>query len=54
MFNNALDTKETVFSRKKIQSFKVPKSHFSKGVNPCFRSKNVEQKQRKINFNFST
>ena len=54
MFNNALDTKETFFSRKNFNLSKSQKSHFPKGVNPCFWSKNVDQKQRKINFNFST
>ena len=29
MFNNTLDTKETLLSRKKIHSFKVPKIAFS-------------------------
>ena len=36
VFNNVLDRKETVLGHKKTQYFKVPKSHFSKGVNPCF------------------
>ena len=53
MFNNTLDTKETFLSRKKFNLSKSQKSHFPKGVNPCFWSKNVDQKQRKINFNFS-
>ena len=33
MFKNALDTNKTFFEHKKIQSFKVQKSHFSTGVN---------------------
>ena len=41
MFNNVLDTKETFFGHKKCNPFKSQKSHFSKGVNPCFWSKNV-------------
>ena len=49
LFNNALDTKETCFSRKKIQSFKVPKIAFSQRVNPCFWSKmQTETKERSI------
>ena len=41
MFNNVLERKETVFGHKKCNLSKSQKSHFSKGVNPCFRSKNV-------------
>ena len=41
MFNNVLDKKETVFGDKKFNISKSPKSHFSKGVNPCFWSENV-------------
>ena len=48
------DRKETFFGHKKCNLSKSEKSHFSKGVNPCFRLKNVDQKQWKINFNFST
>ena len=54
MFNYVIDGKETFFGPKKCNLSKSQKSHFSKGVNPCFRSKNVDQKQLKINFNFST
>ena len=39
MFNNVLDTKETFFGHKKCNLFKSQKSHFSKGVNPCFGQK---------------
>ena len=41
MFNNVLDRKETFFGHKKFSLSKSQKSHFSKGVNPCFWSKNV-------------
>ena len=41
MFNNVLDRKETFFNHKKFNLSKSQKSHFSKGVNPCFWSKNV-------------
>ena len=41
MFNNVLDRKETFFGHKKFSLSKTQKSHFSKGVNPCFWSKNV-------------
>ena len=41
MFNNVLDRKETFFGNKKFSLSKTHKSHFSKGVNPCFWSKNV-------------
>ena len=41
MFTNVLETKETFFGHKKVNLFKSQKSHFSKGVNPCFWSKNV-------------
>ena len=54
MFNNVLDRKEIFFVNKNINLFQFQKSHFSKEVNACFWSKNVDQKQRKINFNFST
>ena len=41
MFNNVLEWKETFFGHKKFNLSKSQKSHFSKGVNPCFWSKNV-------------
>ena len=41
MFNNVLDRKETFFGNKNFNLSKSQKSHFSKGVNPCFWSKNV-------------
>ena len=41
MFNNVLDRKETFFGHKKFSLSKTPKSHFCKGVNPCFWSKTV-------------
>ena len=41
MFNNVLDRKETFFGHKKSNLSKSQKSHFSKGVNPCFWSKNA-------------
>ena len=41
MFNNVLERKETFFGPKKCNLSKSQKSHFSKGVNPCFWSKNV-------------
>ena len=41
MFNNVLERKETFFGHKKSNLSKSQKSHFSKGVNPCFWSKNV-------------
>ena len=41
MFNNFLERKETFFGPKKCNLSKSQKSHFSKGVNPCFSSKNV-------------
>ena len=39
MFNNVLDRKETVFGHKNFNLSKSQKSHFFKGVNPCFWSK---------------
>ena len=36
MFNNVLERKETFFGHKKCNLPKSQKSHFSKGVNPCF------------------
>ena len=41
MFNNVLEWKETFFGHKKFNLSKYQKSHFSKGVNTCFWSKNV-------------
>ena len=41
MFNNVLDRKEIFFGHKHFNLSKSQKSHFSKGVNPCFWSKNV-------------
>ena len=40
-FNNVLDRKETFFDYKNFFS-KSQKSHFSKGVNSSFRSKNAK------------
>ena len=36
MFNNVLDRKETFSGHKNFSLSKSQKSHFSKGVNPCF------------------
>ena len=41
MINNVPERKETFFGPKKCNRSKSQKSHFSKGVNPCFWSKNV-------------
>ena len=41
MFNNVLERKETFFGHKKCNLSKSQKSHFSKGVNPCFWPKNL-------------
>ena len=41
MFNNVLERKKTFLGHKKFSLSKSQKSHFSKGVNPCFWSKNV-------------
>ena len=41
MFNNVLDRKESFFGNKNFNLLKSQKSHFSKGVNSCFWSKNV-------------
>ena len=41
MFNNVLDRKQSFFGHKKFNISKFSKSHFSKGVNPCFWSKNA-------------
>ena len=41
MFNNVLDRKETFFDHKNFILSKSQKSHFFKGVNPCFWSKTV-------------
>ena len=40
MFNNVPERKETFLGHKKSSLSKPQKSHFSKGVNPCFQSKN--------------
>ena len=40
MFNNVLERKETFLGHKKFSLSKSQKSHFSKGVNPYFWSKN--------------
>ena len=41
MFKNVLDRKETFLGHKNFNLLKSQQSHFSKGVNPCFWSKNV-------------
>ena len=41
MFNTVLDRKETFFGHKNFNLSKSQKSHFFKGVNQCFWSKNV-------------
>ena len=41
MFNNVLDRKETFFGHKNFTLSKSQKSHFLRGVNPCFWSKTV-------------
>ena len=41
MFNYVTEGKETFFGPKKCNLSTSRKSHFSKGVNPCFWSKNV-------------
>ena len=41
MFNNVLERKETFFGHKKSNLSKSQKSHFSKGVNSYFWSKNA-------------
>ena len=41
MLDNVRGRKETFFGPKKFNLSKSQKSHFSKGVNPCFWSKNV-------------
>ena len=41
MFNNVLRNKETFYGHRKFRLSKSQKSYFSKGVNPCFWSKNV-------------
>ena len=41
MFNYVVDGKKTFFGHKKCNRSKSQKLHFSKGVNPCFWSKNV-------------
>ena len=40
MFNYVIDGKETFFGPKKCNLSTSQKSHFSKGANPCFWSKN--------------
>ena len=40
-FNNVLKRKETFLGHKTFNLSKSQKSNFSKGVNPCFWSKNV-------------
>ena len=39
--NNILEEKETFFYYKNTNFWQSHKSHFSKGVNPCFWSKNA-------------
>ena len=39
--NNILEEKETFFYYKNTNFSQSQKSHFSKGVNPCFWSKNA-------------
>ena len=41
-FNNVLDRKETFFKYQKKIFLKSQKAQFSKGVNPCFWSKNAK------------
>ena len=41
MFNDVLDEKKKHFCHKKFSLSKSQKSNFSKGVNPCFWSKNI-------------
>ena len=41
LLNRVRDRKETFFGPKKCNRSKSQKWHFSKGVNPCFWSKNV-------------
>ena len=41
MLHNVIDGKETFLGHKKFNLWRSQKSHFSKGVNSCFRSKNV-------------
>ena len=40
-FNNVLERKETFFGHKNFSLLSTQKSHFFKGVNPCFWSKTV-------------
>ena len=40
IFNDVIERKETFLGHKKFSLSKSQKSHFSKGVNPCFWSKN--------------
>ena len=41
MFKNVLDRKKPFYGHKNFNLSKSQKTHFSKGVNPCFWSKNV-------------
>ena len=41
MFNNVLDRKQTFYGHKQFNLWESQKSHFSKGVNPCFWSKTL-------------
>ena len=41
LLSHFAEKKETCFDYKKTEFFKVQKIHFSKGVNPCFWSKNA-------------
>ena len=41
MFNNVLDRKEIFFGNKNFNLSQFQNSHFSKGANTCFWSKNV-------------
>ena len=50
MFNDSLDTKETLLSRKKIQSFKVPKIAFSQRGWPMLLVKKCRPKTKKDQF----
>ena len=42
MFHDVLDKKETILEYKSNNFLEGQKSHFSKGVNPWFLSKNSE------------
>ena len=41
MFNDVLDEKKKHFCHKKFSLSKSQKLNFSKGINPCFWSKNI-------------